>query len=161
MADRGALRGALGRGPPIELVVEDGFDGAIGPGADLDGPFGGRLDARRAIGADEPDDTETGAIALLGMGPALEDLLAQGRGRWTNSPGVFPRSGLPRPRRLRSAADLAGALSPVAPATHSRRINSSPRRSGDGRRTSRPRPCSPRSRKKTTRKNDVSPRLKN
>jgi hypothetical protein len=76
MADRGGLRGALGRGPPIELVVEDGFDGAIGPGADLDGAFGGGLDARGAIGADETDDAETGAITLLGMGPALQDLLA-------------------------------------------------------------------------------------
>ena len=48
MKDRGGVRGALWRGPPIELVVEDGFDGAIGPGADLDGPLGGDLDARRA-----------------------------------------------------------------------------------------------------------------
>ena len=77
MADRGRLRGAPGRRPPIELVVEDGFDGAIGPGADLDGPLGGGFDARCAIGADEADDAETGAIPLLGMGAGLQDLLAE------------------------------------------------------------------------------------
>ena len=77
MADRGRLRGAVGRGPPIELVVEDGFDGAIGPGADLDGALGGGLDARGAKRADETDDAETSAIPLLGMGPGLQDLLAR------------------------------------------------------------------------------------
>ena len=76
MADRGRLRGAVGRWPPIELVVEDGFDGAVGPGADFDGALGGRLDARGAKGADETDDAETSAIPLLGMGPGLQDLLA-------------------------------------------------------------------------------------
>src|SRR6516162_8874608 len=70
VSDRGCVRGAFWRGPSIEFVVEDGFDGAIGPGADLDGPLGSGLDARRAKGADEPDDAETGAIALLGMGRA-------------------------------------------------------------------------------------------
>jgi hypothetical protein len=74
--DRGRVRGALGRGPPIELVIEDGFEGAIGPGADLDGPLGGGLEACGAERADEPDDAETGAIPLLGMGPGLQDLLA-------------------------------------------------------------------------------------
>src|SRR5271167_1196936 len=81
MADRSGVRGALGRRPPIELVVEDGFDGAVTPGADLDGPLRGRLDARGAVGAGETDDAEAGAIALLGMGPGLQDLLAQRRGR--------------------------------------------------------------------------------
>jgi hypothetical protein len=81
MADRSRVRGAPGRRPLIELGVEDGFDGAIGPGADLDCVFGGGLDARGAVGADETDDAEAGAIALLGMRPGLEYLLAQGRGR--------------------------------------------------------------------------------
>jgi hypothetical protein len=83
-------RRAVGRGPPIELVVEDGFDGAVGPGADLDGALGGRLDARGAKGADETDDAETSAIPLLGMGPGLQDLLAKGRGRRADLAGVFP-----------------------------------------------------------------------
>src|ERR1700679_949241 len=68
MEDRGRVRGALGRGPPIELVIEDGFDGAIGPGADLHGPLGSGLDARGAERAGETHDAETGAVALLGCG---------------------------------------------------------------------------------------------
>src|SRR5271169_3795900 len=60
MEDRGRVRGALGRGPPIELVIEDGFDGAIGPGADLHGPLGSGLDARGAERAGETHDAETG-----------------------------------------------------------------------------------------------------
>src|SRR5271167_1898306 len=90
MADRGRLRGALWRVRSIELVVEDGFDGAIGPGADLDGTFGGGFDARRAKRADEPDDAETGAITLLGMGPSLQDLLAELRGGGADPAGVLP-----------------------------------------------------------------------
>src|SRR5271165_1656566 len=90
MADRSGVRGAPGRRPPIELVVEDGFDGAIGPGADLDGPLGGRLDARRAVRAGETHNAEAGAIALLRMGPRLEDLLAQGGSRLADLAGVFP-----------------------------------------------------------------------
>ena len=95
--------GRFGRRLPIELVVEDGFDGAVGPGADLDRPLGGGFDARRAVGAGEPDDAETGAIALLGMGPALEDLLAQRRGRRADLAGVFP-----------DALDRPAGVAPVA-----------------------------------------------
>ena len=51
-------RGAWAR-PPIELGVEDGFDGTVGPGADFDGVLRGGLDARRSIGADETHDAET------------------------------------------------------------------------------------------------------
>src|SRR6478736_2716210 len=104
MADRGRLRGALWRGPPIEPGVEDGFDGAVGPGADFDGPLGGGFDARRAIRAGETHDAETGAIALLGMGPGLEDLLAQGCGRRADLAGVFANA-LDRPA---SVASMAG-----------------------------------------------------
>src|SRR3974377_373401 len=104
VSDRGRCRGALWRRLPIELVVEDGFDGAIGPGADLDGPVGGGLDARRTKRAGEADDAETGAIALLGMGPALEDLLAERRGRRADLAGVFPDA-LDRPAGI---APMAG-----------------------------------------------------
>src|SRR5258708_23968087 len=90
MKDRGGVRGARWRGPPIEPGIEDGFDGAIGRGADLDGALGGGLDPRRAERADEPHDAETGAIALLGMGPSLEDLFAKRRGRRADLAGVFP-----------------------------------------------------------------------
>jgi transposase len=90
MEDRGRVRWALWRGSPIEFVVEDGFDGAICPGADLDGALGGGLEARRAEGAGEANDAETGAVALLGMGPALEDLLAERRRPRADLPGVLP-----------------------------------------------------------------------
>jgi hypothetical protein len=90
MKDRGGVCGARWRGPPIEPGIEDGFDRAIGPGADLDGALGGGLDPRRAERADEPHYAETGAIALLGMGPSLEDLFAQGRGRRADRAGVLP-----------------------------------------------------------------------
>ena len=56
MKDRGGVRGARWRGPPIEPGVEDEFDGAVGPGADFDGALGGGLDARRAERAGETHD---------------------------------------------------------------------------------------------------------
>src|SRR6202041_2341969 len=87
--DRSGVRGALGRGPPIEPGIEDGFDGAIGPGADLHGPLGSGLDARGAERAGETHDAETGAVALLGMGSAFQDLLAKRRGRRADLAGVF------------------------------------------------------------------------
>ena len=88
MKDRSGLRGARWRGPPIEPGIEDGFDGTIGPGADLDGALGGSFNARRAERADEPDDAKTGAVALLGMWPAFQDLLAKRRGRRADLAGV-------------------------------------------------------------------------
>ena len=89
MKDRGSVRGALWRGPPIEPGIEDGFDRAIGPGADLDGALGSGLDARGAERADETHDAETGAVALLGMWPAFQDLLAKRRSRRADLAGVF------------------------------------------------------------------------
>ena len=44
MEDRHAVRGALMGGLAIEIVVEDGFDRAVGPGADLERPRRGGLD---------------------------------------------------------------------------------------------------------------------
>ena len=90
MKDRSGLRRALWRGPPIEPSVEDGFDGAIGPGADLESALVSGLDARGAERAGETHDAETGAVALLGMGPALQNLLAKRRGRRADLAGVFP-----------------------------------------------------------------------
>src|SRR5580700_2593849 len=49
MLDRLRVRGALGRGAPIEVVVEDGFDRAVGPGADIEGALGGRLQTRGSV----------------------------------------------------------------------------------------------------------------
>src|SRR6516165_1711312 len=93
----------LGRRLPIELVVEDGFDGAVGPGADFDGALGGGLETRGAEGAGEADDPQTGAVALLGMRPAFEDLLAErSRGR-ADLASVFP-----------NALDRPAGIAPVA-----------------------------------------------
>ena len=50
MQDRRSVRGALARGTPVEAVVEDGFDRAVGPRADVDGAFGGGFQALGAIG---------------------------------------------------------------------------------------------------------------
>ena len=103
MKDRSGLRGALWRGPPIEPGIEDGFDGAIGRGADLDGALGSSLDARGAERAGETHNAETGAITLLGMGPALQDLLAQGRSCRADSSGILP-----------DALDRPAGVAPVA-----------------------------------------------
>ena len=48
MEDRRPVRGALLRGLPIELVVEDGFDRAVGQRADLDGARWPRPQTRSA-----------------------------------------------------------------------------------------------------------------
>ena len=50
MQDRRSVRGALARGTPVEVVVEDGFDRAVGAGADVDGAFGGGLQTLGAVG---------------------------------------------------------------------------------------------------------------
>ena len=73
MQDRRSVRGALLCGTTIEIVGEDGFDRAIGARADLDGAFRRRFEAVGPIGSGEPDDAETGAKALLGMRPLLQD----------------------------------------------------------------------------------------
>ena len=64
----------------------------IGPGADLDGALGSSLDARYgAERADETHDTETGAVALLGMWPAFQDLPPQSAAvARADLAGIFP-----------------------------------------------------------------------
>jgi hypothetical protein len=56
MQDRRSVRGALLRGAPIKIVVEDGLDGAIGARADINGAFRRRFDASDAIGTGKADD---------------------------------------------------------------------------------------------------------
>ena len=72
-------------------------------GADLDGPLGGGLDARRAKGTGKTDDAETGAVSLLGMRPGLENVLAERRGRRADLAGVLP-----------DALDRPAGVAPVA-----------------------------------------------
>ena len=88
MEDRRAVRGALLRGVSIELVVEDGADGAVGERADLDGARGGRLQTHDAERLGQAQDAETGAEALLGVRAILEDLLAERRGGGADQGGV-------------------------------------------------------------------------
>ncbi len=66
MQDRRRFRGPRRGGPPIETVVEDGFDRPVGLGADLQRPLRRRLQALNAEGAGEPDNAEAGPEALLG-----------------------------------------------------------------------------------------------
>ena len=73
MEDRRAVRGALGCGLAIELVVEDGADRAVAAGADLKGAKTGRFDPFAAERLGEPDDAQAGAEALLGMAPLFQD----------------------------------------------------------------------------------------
>src|SRR3974390_2514141 len=87
--DRGRLRGAFLRRLPIELVVEDGFDGAVSFGADVDGALRRRLEGLKAVRPCETDDAEAGAVALLGMRPRLQNLLAERRRRWADLAGVL------------------------------------------------------------------------
>ena len=65
MEDRDPVRGLLRR-VAIEVVVEDGFDRAVGAGADVERPAGGGLEPRGAERLGQTDDAETGAEALLG-----------------------------------------------------------------------------------------------
>ena len=90
MKDRSGLRGRLWRGPPIEPGVEDGFDGAIGPGADLDSALGGGLDARGAERAGETHDAETSAIPPARDGAGPPGSARKGPRSPADLSGVFP-----------------------------------------------------------------------
>jgi len=81
MKDRRAVGATVRGGMAIEIVVEDGFDGAVGPGADVERPRRGRFHPLRAEDFDQPDDAEAGPEALLRMGSFFQDQVAQRRGR--------------------------------------------------------------------------------
>ena len=80
MKDRRVIRGALGGRTPIEVVGKDRFDRTVGARADIDRPRGGCVEPLAAVGSGQPDDTETGAEALLGVCALIEDQVAQRRG---------------------------------------------------------------------------------
>src|SRR5260370_29823717 len=90
MEDRHAVRGALLGGVAIEIVVEDGLDRSVGPGADIEGPRRGGLDALRAERLDQADDTETRPEALFGVRALVQDQLAQRRTGWPDRGGIAP-----------------------------------------------------------------------
>ena len=60
--DRGRARGAFWRRLPIELVVEDGFDRAVGLGANGDGALRRGFDAFGAIGAGKTNDADANKL---------------------------------------------------------------------------------------------------
>src|SRR6202140_1815862 len=66
MEDRRTVRGTLGRGVAIQVVVEDGLDRSVGSGADVERACGGSLDPLMAERLDQPYDAEASAEALLG-----------------------------------------------------------------------------------------------
>src|SRR5262249_22949581 len=76
------------RGVAIELVVEDGADRSVGERADLDGARGGRFQPRDAERPRQTQDAEAGSEPLFGMGPVLEDEIAQRCGCWPDESGV-------------------------------------------------------------------------
>ena len=80
MKDRRLLGGALERRLAIKIVVEDGFDRSVGPGADLDRPCGRGFKALGTEGPRQADNAEAGPEALFGMRPMLQDQIAQERG---------------------------------------------------------------------------------
>src|SRR5487761_1029832 len=82
----GMERVGLGERFFVEAVAEHLLDRAIGERAERDGPTGGCLHPLGAIAVGQANDAEHRAVALLGMGPALQDRLGElGRGR----PGVL------------------------------------------------------------------------
>ena len=63
--DRRCVRWSLVRVAPIEVVVEDAFDEAIGARVDLDCAFGGGFKPLRSMGATKLDDAKAGAEELV------------------------------------------------------------------------------------------------
>ena len=68
-----------GRGEAVEAVLEHGVDVTVRAGTDEDGAGARRLQAGLAIALAEPQETETRAVALLGMGDGPRE--SPGRGR--------------------------------------------------------------------------------
>ena len=86
--DRHAIGGRPLRRLAIELIVEDGAHRAVGQGADLDGPRGGGFESIGAERPRQPHDAEASAEALFGMGPALQDQIAERGGSWADRSGL-------------------------------------------------------------------------
>src|SRR5690606_33269127 len=74
--DLGQAEGDMfGEGDLIETALEDRPDGAVGERVDPQCPVARGLEAARAVAVAESEDAEAGAVALLGVGLALEHTL--------------------------------------------------------------------------------------
>ena len=67
MQDRRSVRGALLRGTPVEVVIEDGFHRTVGTSADVDGAVRRRLETSGTIRTGQTNDPQTSAKALFWM----------------------------------------------------------------------------------------------
>jgi hypothetical protein len=72
----------------IDMINFLGTHRALGPRADLDRPRGGGFEAIGTEWPHQPHDAEAGAEALFGMGPALQDQLAQRGSGWAVRSGL-------------------------------------------------------------------------
>ncbi len=89
MGDRRPVRG--GFGPfAIKVVLQDGVDGGVGAGADLQRPRAGGLQPVVAMCLCEADDPKAGAKALFRMGTLAQDHLNEGGGVGANPACLAP-----------------------------------------------------------------------
>jgi hypothetical protein len=103
MLDRLRVRGTPACGAPIEVVVEDGFDRAVSPGADIEGALGRHLQTHASVRPREPGDAQTCAKALLRMRARFEDQFAQ-RGRRRPNPRRVFADAIDRPTGVTAMA---------------------------------------------------------
>src|SRR5262245_22349055 len=78
--DEGELRGRLRPSEPVEAVLQDRIDMAIGARLDGTGARASGLEPLRAIALGEAQEPQARAIALLGMGPIRENRRDERRG---------------------------------------------------------------------------------
>jgi hypothetical protein len=107
-----AIGGPSLRRLTIELVVEDRTHRAVGQRADLDGARCRCFETLGAERTDQAHDAETGAEALFGVGPALQDLFAQRRRRGADRSGFVANAldgpvGVNPPRAARGTRSAA------------------------------------------------------
>src|ERR1700731_719790 len=72
----------------VEFFVEDRAHRTVGQGADPDCPRGGGFETIGAEWPHQPHDAQAGPEALLRVGPALQDQLAERGGSWADRSGL-------------------------------------------------------------------------
>src|SRR5712691_9278033 len=92
------LPGGSGR-PLVEPVLEDRLDRSVGTGADVETAVAGCLQSVGSVLPRQAQDAEAGAVALLGMWPALQDQLGElvtieGNVTWQTLPAAQKESGV-------------------------------------------------------------------